>query len=1152
VWSQEARGTVLGRITDSSGLVVPGASVQITNIATSLTVKGESNGDGNYFFSFLPPGTYQVAAQKTGFKKFLREGIEVNVNDRLEINIPLEVGTTSDTITVTADAPLLDTTGGSVGRVVGLREARELPIEHSDPDNLIRLSGGVGFTDSPSKDQPWQSLNTAYAMAGENSSTNEFTLDGASNTLHDVARGSVAEAWTPPGDAVGEFKIETASFDVTTGQTQGGVVNISLKSGTNKFHGTAYWAKELPNTNANTFFANVSGQPIGDFHLDRIGGTFSGPVTIPKVYNGRNKTFFLFAYEHIHSITIIGSIPTVPTAAERVGNFSALLALGPNYQIYNPFTRTPAANGRYTNQPLPGNIIPQSMISPIATAIMNYYPLPDLNGNTTTSDGGNNLNRSQNPSRIPYWTHLYKFDQIFSDKNRLSFRANFAFHDSNDTDYFGASNPTLGAFFYTQSAGFMADDVESFSSNFIMDIRISDSRYVRAQHPETAGVDYNLTQLGLPASIENAIALPYRQFPAVTFANTEYTALGSRTPLFKQTQTQDLTVTFDKIKGDHDLKFGGEFRRYPDDQNSGSSSTGLALGFSSAYTVGPLDNSAAAPRGQSLAEMEFGLISSATLTLPSASDFADVSNVFAFFFQDSWKVNRKLTVNYGARYENESPMTERYNRAVLGFDPTASQPFSSAAQAAYALNPTPEVPASQFNVNGGLTFAGVAGNPRGLYARENKEIMPRVGFAYSLNSKTVVRGGYGIYYGSLGTRLEDAIQNGYIQNTVAVPTLDGGQTFLSTLANPFPTGLLQPLGNGLGAQTSIGNSITFNNYHPQAPRLQKFQIDIQHELPLHWIMDIGFLGARDSDLEVARNLSAIPDQYLSTMTSRDTATINYLTANLPNPFANIPIFNGTGRAGSVIPRSALLSPFPQFTGVSTYDYDGKAWYNAGNARIEHRFAAGFTVQGTYTLSKFIQANSYLNGADAQPVRVISSQDYPHHLVVSGIYELPVGTGRRFLPHLPPGLASFMSGWQLSPIYTYQSGPPIGFGDAIVTCPLSQIPINGVDNNHKVGEWFNTSCFNRNSAQQLADNLITLSPRFSGIRADAYNSWDMALMKDTTIREKMALEFRTEALNVFNQVTFAPPNTSPTSTSFGQVTAQMNVPRRLQFTLRLKF
>ncbi len=302
-WAQESRGTILGRVTDSSGLLVPGVSVQVTNIATGVTLKGATNDEGNYFFSFLIPGMYRVTAEKQGFKRSVRDAIEVNVNARLELNLSLEIGAMADTITVTGEAPLLDTTNASVGRVIDSRETRELPLNHGNPFNLIRLSGGVNFTDQAIKDQPWQTLNTNYAMAGSRASKLEFTLDGASNTLHDQARGSVAAAWTPPGDTVAEFKVQTATFDVTTGQTEGGVINISLKSGTNQLHGSGYWGKQTPSMNANLWFSNRAGVPRGDFKYNRFGGTLTGPVILPKLYNGKNRTFFVFAYEWIKSVS---------------------------------------------------------------------------------------------------------------------------------------------------------------------------------------------------------------------------------------------------------------------------------------------------------------------------------------------------------------------------------------------------------------------------------------------------------------------------------------------------------------------------------------------------------------------------------------------------------------------------------------------------------------------------------------------------------------------------------------------------------------------------------------------------------------------------------------------------------------------------------
>ena len=534
-WSQESRGTILGRVTDASGSVVPGGIIQVTNVATGVTLKGVTNEEGNYYVPFLIPGIYRISAEKLGFKRAVRDQIELNVNARLELNLTLEVGAVADTITVTGEAPLLDTTNGSVGRVIDSRETRELPLNHGNPYNLIRLSGGVNFTDESQKDQPWQTLNTNYAMAGSRAGKAEFTLDGASNTIHDQARGSIAAAWAPPSDTVAEFKIQTAVFDATTGQTEGGVVNISLKSGTNKLHGSAYWGKQTPSMNANTWFSNLNGQPRGDFKYNRLGGVLNGPVVIPKVYNGRNRTFFLFSYEWIKTVQAQLSSSanlTVPTAAERNGDFSALLRLGANYQIYDPFSRVPAPNGRFTNQPLAGNIIPTAQISPIGKNILSYYPLPEAAG---TVDGGNNLDRTNWPSSVWYRTHIYKFDHNVSEKNRLMFRTNFRFHNIIDTDYFGFTNPSLGTYFWNESASFAFDDVHSFSPSFVMDIKVNDSRFVRAQDTQTRQ-QFHVSSLGLPAYVESAIKPQFQRFPAI--ATNGYTSLAPRTWLYKGTETR--------------------------------------------------------------------------------------------------------------------------------------------------------------------------------------------------------------------------------------------------------------------------------------------------------------------------------------------------------------------------------------------------------------------------------------------------------------------------------------------------------------------------------------------------------------------------------------------------------------------------------------
>lgn len=1159
-WSQESRGIILGRVTDSSGLVVPAATVQVTNTGTSVIVTSTTNEDGNFFTPYLIPGPYQIVVSKEGFKKLVRHGIQVDIAARLEINLQMEIGAVSDSVTVTSEAPLLSTTDASAGRAMDFRDVRELPIEHGDPDNIIGLATNVSFTDQLTKDQPWQTLNTAYSSLGSRQSRLEFLLDGQSNTAHDVLRGSVIEGWTPTSDSVAEMKVETLTFDATVGQTEGMVLNYSTKSGTNQPHGSFYWGKQFPSWNANQFFSNLAGIPAAGFNYQRLGGVMTGPVYIPKVYNGKNKTFFTFAYEHIQSNTDLSSILTVPTAAERNGDFSALLALGNQYQIYNPYSRVPAGNGIYQNAPLPGNIIPASQISPISKNILTYIPMPDTNISTATADGGNNVNRTNWPSYIPYHTQLYRFDQAIGDKTRVMFRADSNRHNVEDSDFMGHGDPATGSFFWTSTQGYDLDVVHTFSSTLVMDIRVADQAFVRAQHAETGQGTFQLTSLGLPSYIQNNISQANWEFPNISF-NGEYTMAGPRTPLFKQTQTRDLNVQFDKIRGQHDFKFGAEYRSYPDNQSSANSSPTQATGhplfeldFTAAYTGGPLSTSAAAPRGQSMVAFLYGIPTTGVLQMPFTTNFADSSNMFAIFFQDNWKVTRKLTLNLGVRYEREGAMWERYNRSVTGFNPNLQQSFAAQVDANYAANPLPELPASLFNVNGGLMFAGVGGNSKYLYNPFNLEIMPRLGFAYSLDEKTVIRGGWGTYFGSLGTRLQDALQYGFSQNTNVVPSLDGGQTFVANIANPFPNGFTQPPGPSAGA--GVGNPIQFFNQNPKPNRLRKWTVDIQRQLGKNWLIDIGTSGENGGNLEVGNgpasvttSLDALPDKYLSTLPSRDQATINALTRLVPNPF-NIPAFAGTQLAGSLIPALDLLLPYPQFSSIGYYTYNGRSWYNSGQVSVAKRFSDNFSLNAGYTFSKFLEDTTLLNPGDPQPSKVISDVDAPHHITVNAIYELPFGKGQKFGSQLPRILNYLVSGWQFSPIYRFQSGFPITLPNLLLTGGNESIvPLE--PGKRSIYQWFNTSAFNNVPSQQLQYNLRTLSLRFGNLRSDAYDYWDASLLKETHIHENLLVQFRFEAINALNQVTFAAPSTT-VGTTFGRVTAQSNVPRHMQFTLRFAF
>ena len=421
-WSQETRATVSGRITDSTGAIVPGASVRLVHMATNVSRTTVSNDSGNYSAPLLEIGTYQVTAEKQGFRRFGQE-IELRTGDALELNMSLEVGALSESITITAETPLLETASSSVGQVVDSKRIADLPITMGLTYMLVRLAPGATYTGSFWADQPWEpEANANYTMAGSSQGTAEITMDGAPAGTARNSGGGTIPAGSPPSDMVAEFKVETVSFEGTTGQTQGGAIAISLKSGTNELHGTALYSNQPQNWTANQYFSNMNNIPRQPATLNRWGGTANGPVWVPRIYNGKDRTFFTFAYEGVHYKSTRGTNFTMPTAAQRAGDFSQLLAIGSQYQIYNPFTRRATGGGRYQQDPFTGNIIPPSLVSPIATKLLNTrdYPLPTTSGDTV--DGSNNMPQPGAAQTVRHTTRWFRFDHNLSDKQRAFFR----------------------------------------------------------------------------------------------------------------------------------------------------------------------------------------------------------------------------------------------------------------------------------------------------------------------------------------------------------------------------------------------------------------------------------------------------------------------------------------------------------------------------------------------------------------------------------------------------------------------------------------------------------------------------------------------------------------------------------------------------------
>ncbi len=1139
--AQETRGQILGRVVDPSGAVVVGATVKAVNTETNVETTSITNETGDYALPFLLSGTYNISTEMKGFKSSIEKGVSVRVADKITLNITLQLGQATESVEVVGEAPLVESASASMGQVVDRRRIAELPLKDGNPIMLSFLAPGVLNLSTGGWSRPFDvGSPSSLAVDGARTATNEFTMDGAPNSQ----RGNVA--YNPPTEAVQEFKIQTATFDASLGFALGAVVNVSLKSGTNTLHGSAWDFGQNTALNATEYFRNLNGQPKLPVNLQRWGGSVGGPLWLGKLYDGRNRTFWMYTYEGIHDAGIESpSSGAVPTAKEKQGDFSDLIKIGAQYQIYDPATIAPAPNGRFSSQPFSGNIIPTNRMNAAAVKMISFYDLPNQPG---TADGSNNWFTSD-PEKDTFFSHVFRVDQVISEKHRFFARGNVNSRIQNYRNHNGGAGPSYtadeadGQLEYRQNRGFGADDVYIFSPGFLMNLRYSYTRFIGGDDPVKAR-KYDVASLGFSSQFANQInQIDPRgmKFPYISPAN--YIALSAETWSFNYYNVHDLAANFTKVIHGHTLRFGAGFRVYQINYYSlGQSSGSFSFG---GYTNGPLDNSPSAPMGQGLAGLLLGLPSG---SIPVNASYAEQTKGLVGFLQDDWKLTSKLTLNLGLRYELEYPTTERYNRTVLGFDTSTPSPIQSAAQAAYARSPIAEVAANQFRVLGGLTFAGVGGNSRGLWQVDKNNFAPRFGLAYSLNSRTVVRGGYGMFYDQLGVVRRSVTQTGFSSSTSVVTSVDNGLHFIADLTNPFPNGITWPAGAGLGLMTYAGQSISFFNTKLSTPFMHRWQISIQRQLPGQVVLEVAYVGNLGKNLLATRQLNNVPRQYLSTSPVRDQATINTLTAQVSNPF--YPQLPGTSLSGATTSRSQLLYPYPQFTGVSNQTNEGYSWYQGLQTRFEKRMSQGFTVGVSWTWSKFMEATGFLNPTDVSPERVISDQDRTHRVVTTGVWELPVGPGRRWgsTVHGLPG--KLIGGWQAGFVFQIQGGAALGFGNAIFTGDLHDIPLPA--SQRTIYHWFNTTGFNRVSNQQLSNNIRTLGTRFSGVRAVGTNNWDISAVKNTGISERVRLQLRTEFINALNHAQFGAPNTTVTSSACGFVTTTAQWPRTIQFGLKLLF
>ena len=1220
-------GALTGVVRDTSGAVVPGASVTITNTATGVTTPTQTNSEGLYVFPYVQPGVYDVSASATGFQTVKKPGITVNVTERVQVGFDLQVGSISQSVTVTGAAPLLHTADATTGQTITRTVINDMPLLNRTALDLAFLAPGVAQAPNSTYGTTTQTSTTSYQGAnnfvsnGSRNQTSDTLIDGVTAGQVQASGLWVQSAYTPSVDAVQEFKVQQTNFSAEYGFTGSTIVNLITRSGTNGFHGSAYDFLRNNKLDSQNFFNNQSTVPtVHDLpHLARnvFGGTIGGPIR-------KDKTFFFFDYEGTRQTTLAPPANAgVPSAAEKTGDFGEFCAQ--NGGTYNAAGQCSAASGQlwdpYTGVYVPGvgtprsAFIPFNNLSTYASPGTNLAPGQTLPGGPVNT-AGNLLDPSMmklfqffpapnrnvgQPDYNPYFnwvgsgTNAYnndqwdlKIDQNFNDRNTLSARfsrqkttavpAN-CFNNVADPCTFFAGDHTGHLFSLQFVHTFSPATVLSFSYGLT---RTADNdQGISAFYP-TSETD-PVSVLGMPSYINTG---GLKTFPTVISYGNELaanagnnsTAIGSApwAYLRQGQETHDLLASLTHIRGRHELKFGGEFRMHRFNAGQPGTPNGLfAFGPSGTSQSGNWDGSG----GDTLADMLIG--SGGNWGQYEIPDFLATQNfAWAGYAQDAFHASRKLTVNVGLRYDLTQPQTERWNR-LSWFDPNAPSPLRGSNGQ--------EIPG--YNLHGGLKFASP--NQRTGMDTYYRTFQPRIGLAYRLNDKTVIRTGYGIYY---------AISNSVAGANAISPNAPGfyaptnwqtsypgyPATPASPLSDPFPFGLVPITGSSLGMLTNIaaGQTVDYFRTMNQTPYEQSWSFGIQRELPGNMLLDTTYVGKKGTHLYYGisgdfnvNHLGPEEEQHIG-----DAAWNQMMATQVPNPFYQAGASQGVIQQGILLAPTVsqyqLALPYPQFGGV---DFQGPPWsnssYQALQLKLEKRFSNGLQFLATYVWSKTIdEASGSGNGFPSIGTidpnnrkldRAVSQYNIPQVFQFSYVYQLPFGRGKRFGAGMNPVLDAIVGGWRTSGIWRFDDGQPLQVSLAGTNQPLpgyGQRPdLTGTPQLNPKSKWLlpldqgGGYFANPDVFQEPAAYTIGNAPRtLPWVNVPGTANANLSLFKEFSlnrVREGAHLELRTEWFNAFNHPQFAAPNTSvgqTGATGFGAILNQANLPREIQMALKLYF
>ncbi len=1126
---------VAGRISDSQDAVIAGASIELANRATGLHTTATANGEGYYVTAPLPPGVYDVTISAPGFSPSKIDAMTLEVGQSRTLNTQLIVGQVQDAITVTDTAPLLTTNRADRGTVIENKFVTSIPLNLRNPLLLLTLAPGVTTGLNAGINTASQSTTNNFRINGGRGATNEILIDGAANT--GTYNNQVSAI--PQVDSLQEFKVNTSPYAAEFGRTGGGVISFAIRSGTNDFHGSMHEFLRNSVLDANGFNSNRARQAKPSFKRNQFGFTAGGPVWVPKLYNGRNRTFFFVGYEGLRERSLASFTGTVPTALERTGDFSRSLdASGRLIQMYDPRTtrldpNRPAGTTRYIRDAFPANAIPAAQINPVGTNVFKYYPLPNQPGQglSNTSNyyvaAANSIDANRVDLRVDH--QISSRHQIFGRYNWFSNLNAQPLVFGNDASPVQTPNRIPGI-------NWIGNHTWTINAGTILDHHFSYAQSETNRIPLSLGFDQ--TTLGLPKSVTEGQRVAY--FPQVGIAGI--TGLGPQGTAANVvvSKTLQYAASVTMLRGRHTMKAGVDWRRFPVRIDN---SPALSLSSNAAFSGGPNPQAVSASTGAGMADFLLGLVSVSYQVRPVEQH---VHDYYAGFFQDEFKVTKSLSLTLGIRYNLETPRTEANNEYVF-LDLSSPSPLRQQL---------PSYP----DLKGGVGFVGTSGVGRRTQLVDTNNFDPRIGLAWQIDTKTVVRSGFGIFHHPLVPNTD--LAQGFNRTTTSLITAADGVSPIFSLSNPFPSGILQPTGNTLGLNTLLGQGISGPLRQQRLPYQSQWSFDVQRQLPWSLVVDAGYAGNSAVALPSSVNYDQLPDALLAQGTA--------LVATVANPFLGVITDTTSTLSRATVQRGQLLRPYPQFTGMSASQAPvGHSSYHALQLKVERRFSQGLALLFAYTHSKTMDNTAELGGfLGASPGfqnnncfscdRSLSYQHIPDVVRISYRYELPFGVGKPMVNH--GVMARVVGGWALAGFISLENGTPItvtspndsnSFGGGSGMRPNATGQKASLDTRQYAdgAAYFNAAAFVR-TPQFAFGNASRTVP---DVRNPGNVNWDVLIEKRMSISERIALDFRTELYNAPNQVIFGGPVTSVTSADFGKIRLnQVNTPRQIQFGLRLSF